>query len=432
MDTPTSDLSHSGDRPLWVVPLLTVLIVALAIVYSWLVRSQPYDGDTKHYVAMADGHIDDVRQPFTARVLRPAFAGFVAKTTGLTIDQSFFVTNVASLAVLVSAGLTLIMRHIRSWAFATAIVLSPMLVSMFREIYMPDCMNAALLAVFFLLLARGAWVWALPLLFLAQITRESTILLTFVLFLVAGYQRKWKLAVSAVLVTVLAMVVVGRVTSQSQKSIHETNTLVYMVGKVPFNFLTNVCGLRMWTNTHAKNDPSLYPSPPLFSFELPAWMPTGTMRQVGIYSIEPALPLSTARALLTLFGVTVSLVLLVIYRRKQHILRDGGLSFAGVLASTYGLFAYLLGPLIGASFGRLIAYGWPMAWVAAPEFLARYFNTTDRLIGQLVKFQVIACWTPLVLKLIGVPPVPTDIAAIAVAIPCHVLTIKALRLNSIA
>jgi hypothetical protein len=334
--------------------------------------------------------------------------------------------------VLVSAGLSLILRHIRSWGFAVAIVLSPMLVTMFREIYMPDCMHAALVAVFFLLLVRGAWWWALPLLFFAQVTRESTVLLTFVLVLVAGYHRKWKLAGAAILVTLLAMVVVGRVTHQSQKSIHGTNTLVYMVGKVPFNFFTNVCGLRMWTNTHAKNDPSLYPNAPLFSFELPAWAPTGDMRQIGIYSIEPAIPLSLVRAFLTLFGVTISLVLLVICWRRQQVLRDDGLSLAGVLALTYGLFAYLLGPLIGASFGRLIAYGWPMAWVATPELLARYFNISNRLIRQLALLQVIACWTPLLLKAFGDPSVAIDLLAIAVAIPCHVLAIKTLRQNRIS
>ena len=129
------------------------------------------------------------------------------------------------------------------------------------------------------------------------------------------------------------------------------------------------------------------------------------MRQIGIYSIEPAIPLSVARAFLTLFGVTISVVLLVICWRRQQVLREDGLSQAGVLALTYGLFAYLLGPLIGASFGRLIAYGWPMAWVAAPELLARYFNTSDRLIRQFTWLQVIACWTPLLLKAFGVPSV---------------------------
>src|SRR5262245_43158261 len=152
MDTITAHSSRTDDRPFWVVPLLTVLIVGLAIAYSWLMRSQPFDGDSKHYIAIANGHIDEVQQPFTARVLRPVLAGFVAKATGLTIDQSFFVTNVVNLAVLVSAGLSLVWRHIRSWGFAVAIVLSPNLLSLFREIYMPDCMHAALAAVFFLAL----------------------------------------------------------------------------------------------------------------------------------------------------------------------------------------------------------------------------------------------------------------------------------------
>jgi hypothetical protein len=274
-------------------------------------------------------------------------------------------------------------------------------------------------------------LWATPLLFIAQMTRESTVLLTFVLALVAGYQRKWKFAVAAVLVTLLAMVAVARVTNQSRKSIHETNTLVYMVGKVPFNFFTNICGIRMWTNTHAKNDPSLYPNPPLFQVELPAWMPVGAMRHVGVYSIEPAIPLSVARAFLTLFGVTISVVLLVIYWRRRKVLREDGLSQAGVLALTYGLFAYLLGPLIGASYGRLIAYGWPMAWIATPELLARYFNTSDRLIRQFTWLQVIACWTPFVLKEFGVPNVATDFLALAVAVGCQVLAIKALRQNRV-
>ena len=113
-------------------------------------------------------------------------------------------------------------------------------------------------------------------------------------------------------------------------------------------------------------------------------------------------------------------------------LRDDALSLAGVLGLTYGLFAYLLGPSIGASFGRLIAYGWPMAWVASPELLARYFDASNGLIRKFAWLQVITCWTPLLLKLVGVPAVPTDLLAIAVAIPCHVLTIKALRQNRIA
>ena len=182
----------------------------------------------------------------------------------------------------------------------------------FREIYLPDCMHAALVALFFLLLVRGAWWYAMPLLFLMQVTRESTVLLTFVVASVTLYHRNWKLAGTAVLCTLLGMGVVSRYGNQGQGNIHGANTVVYLVGKVPFNFLTNVCGVCMWTNTHAKNDPETYPNEPLVKYELPAWAPTGSMRQVGIYTLDPTLPLAHVRMLITILGIMPSLVLSVI------------------------------------------------------------------------------------------------------------------------
>src|SRR4051794_24502340 len=110
MDTHASTSSQPGARSVWTVPLLTLLIVGLAIAYYWQIRSQPFDGDKPHYVAIANGRIAEVRQPFTSRVLNPAVVGFVARTTGMSLDTAFFVTNVVSLAVLVSAGLSLILR----------------------------------------------------------------------------------------------------------------------------------------------------------------------------------------------------------------------------------------------------------------------------------------------------------------------------------
>src|SRR6476619_3357206 len=127
MDSISSQSSQPGDRPLWVVPLLTVVIVGLGIVYYWLERCQSFDGDGEKYIAIANGHIADVRQPISASVLRPVGVGFLPRATGLTVDQSSFGANVVKLAVLVSAGLSLILRHIRSWGFAVAIVLSPIL-----------------------------------------------------------------------------------------------------------------------------------------------------------------------------------------------------------------------------------------------------------------------------------------------------------------
>jgi hypothetical protein len=112
-----------------------------------------------------------------------------------------------------------------------------------------------------------------------------------------------------------------------------------------------------------------------------------------------------------------------------HLVRDDGQTFAGLVSMVYGLAAYLLGPLIGAAIGRLVAYGWPLAWIAAPEQLTRYFNTNDRLLGKLACLQAIACWPPLLIKELGVALVPTNLVSLAIALPCHVIAWRLLWRN---
>ena len=51
------------------------------------------------------------------------------------------------------------------------------------------------------------------------------------------------------------------------------------------------------------------------------------------------------------------------------------------------------------------------------------------LVGQLTGLQATACWTPLVLKEVGVAEIPTDLISVAVALTCHVVAFKILRRN---
>ena len=116
--------------------------------------------------------------------------------------------------------------YVRSASLALAIVLCPMTLILFRDIYMPDCMHAGLAAVFFLLLARKGWWWAVPLLFFMQVARDSTVLLTFALVVVGAYHRMWKMAIAAVLFIVLGIGVVNHVASRGQSNIHEQGQLM--------------------------------------------------------------------------------------------------------------------------------------------------------------------------------------------------------------
>jgi hypothetical protein len=135
---------------------------------------------------------------------------------------------------------------------------------------------------------------------------------------------------------------------------------------------------------------------------------------------------------LTWFGVMPSVVLLVLIWRRWRLARADGLSFNSQLPLTYGTLALLVGPCIGASIGRLVGYAWPLGWVAAPELLVRYFNTSKRLIGQMTGLQATACWTPLLLTRAGVPQIPSDLIAVAVALTCHVAAFRILRRNRMA
>jgi hypothetical protein len=414
------------------MPLLTMLFVAVGIAYAWLMRSVPFDGDSQHYIDIANGHIADIHKPFTMRLLHPVIARLLSRTTGVEVETAFFLTNVVSLAVLTWVGLTLVLGQIRSLGLAAAIVLGPTILFRFRETYMPDCLHAAIAAVFFLLLVRKKWWYAMPLLFFMQVARESTVLLSFFVVLLAAFHRNWKMAGSAVLFTLLGIGVVGHYAGEGQGNVHGASSLVYFVGKIPLNVLPNVFGVRIWTNTHAKNDPATFPDAPLVKWDLPAWLPSGSMHQVGIYRFEPTTPLACLRVLLTFFGVMPSLIILVILWKRWRLLRDDELSQVAQLALVYGLASYFLSPALGTAFGRYVFYAWPMAWVAAPEMLARFFDANARLVRQLAWLQAIACWTPLILFTVPPGTALQNLISVAVAIPCHVITVKLLNRNRIA
>jgi hypothetical protein len=143
-------------------------------------------------------------------------------------------------------------------------------------------------------------------------------------------------------------------------------------------------------------------------------------------------PLVNLRAFLTFFGVMPSLVILVVVWKRWQLLRADELSQVAQLALLYGLTSYFLSPALGASFGRYVFYAWPMAWVAAPEVLLRFFDTNARLIRQLAWLQAIACWTPLILSTQPPGTALQNVISVAVAITCQVITIKLLNRNRIA
>jgi hypothetical protein len=73
-----------------------------------------------------------------------------------------------------------------------------------------------------------------------------------------------------------------------------------------------------------------------------------------------------------------------------------------------------------------------MAWIAAPELIARYFDSTKGFVTRIAWLQAIACWTPLVINTHAAGTMLQNVISIAVALPCHIMAIKLLDRNGIS
>ena len=382
---------------------LGVSLATLAMTWRALPHARE-QSDADHYITMAEGRPAEVIKPFANRILQPAAVRALATVTGMDIHQSFFIWGVVTLAALTLAvALMLDKTGSPHPAILTAAVLfNPCLLDMFTSYYLNGLFHAAVLACF-LLLAAGAearprrqWLVATVLL-IACLVRESTLLLAVCTAPLAFYKKCRTLALGVVAAAVVGMLVVGYATRQSKPNIHGLGTLSYMMLKFPFNFSKNYLGFPPWSNTHAANAPG-YP-PPIFTVAVPHWLHWGNVKRVGMCAFAPRYPLNTYTTFLTLFGIAPA-VLLAIARRRFSLLTWAPLWIG--IAMTYGVSVALIGPLTAAGMLRIIGYGWPAFWIAAPWLLFQ-LHPSEKECRYLLLCHILACWTPWLLGMMHCP-----------------------------
>ena len=310
--------------------------------------------DADHYIAMAEG--TPVMMPFASRQLGPLMVRAISRGLHVGISQAFEVQGVLSLLFFIVAIAWLAVRSgaprwtlyaiggLMFWGFQ------------FNALVMPDLLYAALLCCFLLLLREGQVMAACLMMFPLTVSREST-LLTLVCFLLAGWKRlKLKEIAVAVLATCTAMALVKRLTLDALPNKEHISPMVYLVAKMPWNFLRNVMGIGMWAN--------VYPS-----CDVPTWqtpLHVGPVHAIGLCGFYPGVVEETFGLAMTTFGLLPVLVWML----RRQALRTGGredlmLRFTLV----YGVISYLLAPLLGESFLRLYGYSWPLFLVALPLLL---------------------------------------------------------------
>ncbi|MEM2352370.1 MAG: hypothetical protein QXT26_08195 [Thermoproteota archaeon] len=402
----------------------TLFIFVVILVATWFLPYS-FDVDSKYYKDIAEGRIYNVVKPFSNRILHPIIVGMMRKFFGINTDLSFFVVGVLSLIVLV-LGVSLIAKSIIPYPAVIAFLLSPFLLQLFRDYYLPDIFHAAILALFFVCLLHSKTRMALLCLFLLHLTRESTLLLTLIILILGLHRRLWEITVGAILVAVVGIIITSYVANLGQPNIHDLNDVVYMLFKVPYNFLRNVFGLILWTNTLASNNPEAFPQEPLLKISVPSYLPLGAIHSLGIYGFNASYPLSTITHLLSTFGVLPSFVVFNLNKLKRQLMK-GEVHMVFSLALLYGLLSFVIGTSVGASVSRLIGYGWPCFWIACPYIIRLYYHSNRKFLARLLLYHILACYFPFLLTII---PVKTTFLKIIVL--CFLLIVHGKTLHEAA
>ena len=255
----------------------------------------------------------------------------MSSASGLGIQECFFLVGLAALITLVGAVAFIWRQRIffrpedtaqRIYGtapfFLVCILFTPFLIDLFRGYFLPDLFHAALVALFLGLLMEGRILIALPVLFFLQMTRESTILLTLFVIGVALHRRDRQFALGALVATLLGWFVTSVIAKGGQTNVHHLNGILYLIFKIPFNTSKNILGIELWANTLAWQT-DVFKHAPLITIDIPTWLHLGMIRKVGIYQVDPSLPLQTLAHWLTLFGVAPTAGLFILYRNRRSL-----------------------------------------------------------------------------------------------------------------
>lgn len=345
-----------------------LMVVTLAATLGRL----PEDvADSELYRALAAGHVDRVPKPFGNRILMPLAARSLTTLGLVNLDHAFVFLSILALAITsLIVGALAVSEGIHPF-WIIALLGTPHTMNVFASSFMPDLFHVALVAVMLFALAHR-WLWrCMILVFLATLGREATVLAAVVLALLAWRRRLFGWAIGAISAVIVAGAVVAIYTRNSPGNGHSLPTFVYLALKIPYNGLKNGLGIEFWCNSFAGLE-AWKSRNPIWMLSLPPWLRLGRAEQVGLMPWMPGLVLNNIAIMLTVFGVWPAVWLA---GRKIPPTGAPSHSTAGDLwlrwCVVYGVLSFLLGPFLGASVERLVGYGWPAFWIAAPILFHR-------------------------------------------------------------
>ncbi len=335
----------------WRTAGLALLLTGVLLAVVW--PELPYmSEDGPWYLRMAEGQGDRVPSPYAGRIVHTGLARLLVGL-GMTSAWSFVVIGTVAMWVTLVVAFGLRARRGLSAPGLMALMGTLGAAHLLRDATLPDVHAAAWLATVLALTAWRAW-WALPVLVLAIVCRESLALVGPVLAIMAWRQGRRRLAFGALVATAVGLGLVSSVTGDG--NIHHLRGWLYLPAKSAFNLLRNVLGLEPWTSTRDSWER-------VWTWQLPAWIPAGEITEVGFCGFRPLRPAWLLTSLVCWFGVAPGWLL----GRRRTVARCWAEApLWAQVALVYGVLAALLTPAEGTQVWRLFGYAWPAVWLALP------------------------------------------------------------------
>jgi hypothetical protein len=322
--------------------------------------------DAIWYLLIAQGRTSEAMQPFAARQLGPLIVRGLAALTHVSLYHCFFALGVVSLLTVAVITGWLLLERGAGWLALVATGGLYFWTAIFGGFMLPDTFGAALLAVFLLCLWREQFAWSALLLFPMFVARESTVLVLACLLIVGWRRLSWATKGLAVVSSAAGMLVVKHLTVHALSNRENISPLLYMLGKVPWNFCSNVLGMGPWMTTFTTFCPV-----PRWTMHLPAGLHIGAARVVGLCGWDITWHPRLILIVLCSFGL---LPMLTLYLLRYHSASLWSRKFFVQFCVVFGTVSFLMAPLLGRTIERLYLYSWPLFLLITPVAAAQVFQ----------------------------------------------------------
>ena len=311
-------------------------------------------------------------EPFAARQLAPSLVRGLTHL-GLSIHAGFWLLGIASLAFFLGA-IAFLLERAQSPAWLRWCILGIYFFALlFAGMVLPDLLYAALLSAFLLLIRSGRYGWASAMLLPLMVARESTILVLLCWLYVAWPVLTLRNRLASIAATAAGGGIVSWLSVSSGANREGLPPVLYLLGKMPWNFAKNFLGIEPWANLNP-------------ACGIPVWhhaLHLGPLHDVGYCAFQPEYPVRLIAYALSTFG----LLPLLLWQLR----RIPAVSLLARFSLVYGGTAYLIAGLLGYSVQRLYGYGWPAFLVGLPLLLHGGFRT-PRWAAGFVAVSVLGSW----------------------------------------